>query len=415
MEIVNRCGPWVTDKDFFNRTVEVRRLTRLLDDGNHVLVVAPRRVGKTSLVRETFRRMEEEQGKTTFFVDVQDCKSPTDMLVKLALVARKDDSVWRRIRSRVTGVVDRVDAIKVDGIAEIKLRESILGDWKEKGHRILQELRSCDLPVALCFDELPIMVSRMLSMRGVSREESVAEVDTFLSWLRSETLSESKKLRVVLCGSIGIEPILARHGLTHTINHLRAFHLEPWSRETAEECLGALAERYNMEWHPESLDRMLSYLTPYIPHHVQMFFGLQLDDCEYRQDMAPTRDDIDRVYETKMLGTRGHAELVTYEERLRRVLGEETLLVELALAILTEAAVRGSLSAREADLVGEELRLSDPADARRDVMGILEHDGYLERQPSGDVWRFSVPLLRDWWKRRFGAGYQPLSRTRGTP
>ncbi len=132
-------------------------------------------------------------------------------------------------------------------------------------------------------------------------------------------------------------------------------------------------------------------------------------------DMAPTRDDVDRVYNTKMLGTRGHAELVTYEERLRRVLGEKTLLVELALAILTEAAMRGSVSAREADLVGEELRLSDPADARREVMGILEHDGYLERQPSGDVWRFSVPLLRDWWKRRFGAGYQPLSRTRGTP
>jgi hypothetical protein len=37
----NKYGPWVSGEDFFNRDMEVRRLTELIDDGNNILVVAP--------------------------------------------------------------------------------------------------------------------------------------------------------------------------------------------------------------------------------------------------------------------------------------------------------------------------------------------------------------------------------------
>ncbi len=57
-KLPNKFGPWVTGDEFFDRTAEVNRLTQLLDEKNNILLVAPRRIGKTSLVRETFRRME---------------------------------------------------------------------------------------------------------------------------------------------------------------------------------------------------------------------------------------------------------------------------------------------------------------------------------------------------------------------
>jgi len=75
----NKYGPWVSGEDFFNRDTEVRRLTELIDDGNNILIVAPRRVGKTSLVRETFRRMEERNRDYLLFADVQHCSTPEEL------------------------------------------------------------------------------------------------------------------------------------------------------------------------------------------------------------------------------------------------------------------------------------------------------------------------------------------------
>ena len=53
-------------------------------------------------------------------------------------------------------------------------------------------------------------------------------------------------------------------------------------------------------------------------------------------------DEVNDIYETEMLGIRGHAELTHYEERLKLVLGPE--IFPFALEILTETAVTGALT-----------------------------------------------------------------------
>lgn len=47
----------VTGSAFVNRSSEIADLTQLLVTGRNVLLVAPRRIGKTSLIEETFRRL----------------------------------------------------------------------------------------------------------------------------------------------------------------------------------------------------------------------------------------------------------------------------------------------------------------------------------------------------------------------
>ena len=41
----------------------------------------------------------------------------------------------------------------------------------------------------------------------------------------------------------------------------------------------------------------------------------------------------------------------------------------------------------------------------REVLDVLEHDGYLVRHEIIDGWRFSSNLIRDWWKKRFSQSY----------
>ena len=248
------------------------------------------------------------------------------------------------------------------------------------------------------------MLTRLLSGSNEKEYETKRNsADVFLTWLRHLMGEHQDKLRFIVCGSIGLEPIVKRHGLSHTITQLRAFPLEPWSRETAEACLNALALRYDLKWANEAQRTLLDRLGSYIPHHVQMFFGHLYEDCRRRSSNLLSPEDVKRVYQTSMLSTRGHAELADYEERLLRVLERDS--VTLALDLLTETAVAGVLEPQTARLLAQSLLLKNSDAVLREVLDILQHDGYLEWDEHKQAWVFVSLLVKDWWKRRFSQSY----------
>src|SRR5256886_11638855 len=67
-------GP-VPAADLVGREPSRRRLVDRLEDGNHVLVAGPRRIGKTSIILETLRRLKR-RGAHTGYVD---CLGATDI------------------------------------------------------------------------------------------------------------------------------------------------------------------------------------------------------------------------------------------------------------------------------------------------------------------------------------------------
>ena len=122
--------------------------------------------------------------------------------------------------------------------------------------------------------------------------------------------------------------------------------------------------------------------------------------------MEFSAEEVGEVYESEMLGTRGHVELTHYEERLKLVLGEAAF--SLALDMLTEAAVTGHLSREALAALQQEYTFEGRSivDAQKEILWVLEHDGYLEPAPLGYV--FVSHLVRDWWKARHGFAFTPV-------
>jgi hypothetical protein len=123
-------------------------------------------------------------------------------------------------------------------------------------------------------DEVPILVSRVL--KGAEYQmtpERIAATDQLMSWLRDNSLRYQGKIRFVLTGSIGFEPILRQARLSATINNFKPFVLEPWDAATAIGCLQALADNYGVVFQEGALERVTEHLASCIPHHVQMFFS----------------------------------------------------------------------------------------------------------------------------------------------
>jgi hypothetical protein len=406
--IKNKYGPWVSGEDFFNRKKEIKRLTALINEGNNILLVAPRRVGKTSLIHETFRRLDKNETDYHIFVDVQHCSTPEEVIAAVSMKTSKYDALHRKVlgvfKAFWKQIQENIESVGSEGLLEIKIREALKGDWQSKGREIMGNLAHADRPVTVCLDELPIMITRLLGGKAdPDYAQKRKEADVFLSWLRAVMGTHQGTLRFIICGSIGLEPILKRHGLSHTITQLRPLALDPWDRPTALACLLALSAGNDLALPEQICEKILDQLGVYIPHHVQMFFGHLHEDCVKRNAREVSAGDLDRVYRKSMLSTRGHAEMADYEERLLRVLDRES--VPLALDLLTEAAVKGRLTIETVTLLAGRNGFDARDETIREVIEILQHDGYLEWDEDAGEWRFLSHLLQDWWKGRFKQSY----------
>ncbi len=395
-------GNWVMGEEFWGREHELTELRELLDGGAHVLLVAPRRVGKTSLMRELGRRLESTH--RCLFVDLEGAQSPADAIAELGLATRSHLSLWKRTQEVFRGLLDNVESVGAYEVS-IKLREGTATGWQTRGQRLLDSLSQHDEPIIVFMDELPILINRMLKGDDYQiTPERRREADMFLSFLRAETSKRKGQVRFVAAGSIGLEPVLRQAGLSATINTFTAYELHPWDRPTALGFLRAISEAKKLVLGADVPERMIDRLGSAVPHHVQLFFDLTLQDARRRRSGEVTAVDVERVFAERMLSTRGHAELSHLEERLRMVLGPRRL--PLALDLLTDAAVTDKLTPeRSLELATEAVGSGDaegerPGDLLRELLGIFEHDGYLERKDGGYV--FVSSLVRDWWKARFG-------------
>ena len=302
-------GNWVVGDQFWDREAEVTLFIERLNEGAHLLLTAPRRIGKTSLMKEVARR---SQGRfISLYVDLQKAESPSDAVVELSLAAREYEPAWKRFRSVFQNVLkDTVDTIKVNDLSVVLRSGLTSANWRAKGDELFRILAEQDQPVAVFLDEVAILVNRLL--RGsdyVITGERREEVDAFLSWLRAITIRHQGKVRLVVTGSIGLEPLVRQAGLSATLNTFTPFHLAPWPRDVAAGCLRALSNGHELVLPEDAVEAMLDRLGVWIPHHVQMFFDHILQEARMAEVQEVSPALVADVYQHSMLGIRGHVEL----------------------------------------------------------------------------------------------------------
>lgn len=402
-------GNWVTGERFWDREEDLALFISRIREGAHILLVAQRRMGKTSLMKEVATRVAEEF--ECVFVDFQNATTPQDAVAELSLALRPHKSLWLRTREVFANVLDKVEKIGGDDLA-VTLRAGLNGgNWASKGNELFSILAATEKPVLLLLDEVPILINRIIKGEDyIITPERRGTAGEFMSWLRKNSLLHQGRVRITISGSIGLEPVLRQANLSATVNNFVPFELKPWSPETAVGCIQALATTYGLRLGNDVTAEMVRLLGCCIPHHVQMFFDHVKSHCLRKKTAEVTADEAREVYETEMLSTRGHAELAHYEERLKLVLGAERM--GLALDMLTEAAVTGCLGSEAIRAFRDEYDIEgEPTEqAQKEILWLLEHDGYLTQTAGGYV--FVSALLRDWWKSRYKMFFTPVLERR---
>jgi len=403
-------GNWVMGDQFYDRTVELSLFAELMDQGANLLVVAPRRIGKTSLLRESERRLQTKY--LCLQVDLQKASSPADAILELSIATRPHLPLWSRVTGLFGNLLDqiagRIQSLKKSDVT-VALRAGINpGNWQSRGDRLLELVAQSEKPAIIFLDELPILVSRILKGSDFKITPERREVvESLMSWIRNNSIRHQGKIRFVIAGSIGLRPVLQQAGLNATLNNFQSFPLRPWTRDIAVAFIGEIARENGLALEAGVPERMTELLGMCIPHYVRMFFEHVYRAARLNNDVeAVSTAQVEEIYKSEMLGVHGRAELSHYEERLR-LLGPE--FYEIAVEFLTEAAVAGQLSLVTAEGLAAEhpIEGKPPATQSREVLGVLEHDGYL-RETSTGVYSFDSKLVHDWWRISYEKGFRCL-------
>ncbi|MCE2520830.1 MAG: ATP-binding protein [Alphaproteobacteria bacterium] len=395
----NIVGQAVVGDDLYGRQHELARLREMLGQGEHVLMLAPRRVGKTSLMLELRRTPPGDCD--VIYVDVEGGDGPADCVAAILAELAADPRYRSRFEaipfsSAIKDIFGRFQSasIQLDAL-RIEVRDAIGREWESAMAGLLSRFaspRDGQGNLLIVLDELPLLVSRMLRT-----DEGRDDAGRFLSRLRHwrQAPELRGRLRTLVGGSIGLEGVLRRAGMSGLINDLASFRLESWDQHTAEAFLRELGGHYGFRLPEDAAARMLDLLRDPVPYHVQLFFSALRDSCQGKV-ASLSREVIDRCFAERLAGASGTAHLDHYATRLEAVLdggGYDT-----ACAILDLASRRrnGTGPAELDELQQRDFRTF------ASVLHDLEADGYLLRQ--GGRLCFRSNLVREWWRKRHMSG-----------
>jgi len=405
MTISNITGSPVSGGDFYDRQWELDVLKRSVLAGNNVLLTAPRRVGKSSLVLAALGWARGE-GWTAIDVDAQDCDTEASLLEKLIESCRAAGvklTLLDELAQKAKALKRFLGGANLGGGGvTIQLPDEGAEDWREAGRvfqRLLDQLSSNAARVLIGIDELPIFLAKLLK-----QPQGDQRVDLVLRWLRALRGQTQGRVSWIICGSVGLDTFVEHHGLVGTINDLQLQPLGPFSEEVSVEFLMALGESSagRLPLTEDLARAMLQRVGWPLPYYLQlMFHALSELPPEARSRPYPSEADVGAAYE-QLLSPHCFSYFAHWDTRLDDQL--DVARSATARFLLKEVCRtnRGVSRDRLQERLLARSPQADPEAVEREldlVLGLLERDGYLMRDKNTCVFRSF--LLRDYWRRRF--------------
>ncbi|MBM3457667.1 MAG: hypothetical protein FJX77_03935 [Armatimonadetes bacterium] len=402
----NIVGSPVEGDDFFGREEDVDWACRTLRDGNHLLLLAPRRVGKTSLAKRVGNRLQQEDWRFAW-CDVQGATNEMELLSRLLEGIREagiERGTWETIGAILSAIPRAVKGKYEHSGLTVEIAAPD-GSGPTTPLRLLENLlervTAGDERLVIGVDELPIFLAGLEKAdRGPER------VRAFLNSFRALRTRFHRQVRWFLLGSVGLDTFVEARKLVPTTNDLTAWNLGAFPEPTAIRFLQRLGDSYQMVVPEAACRAVLAAVGWPLPFYLQIVFSR----LHYRHSIQPGPITEQAVAEAiQELETPAYW---NYFESWRGRLGEgldpdQRLAARTILDALSRDGKGRTRAALQA-LVVRTLPLRDPEETRAllsTVLGQLERDGYLlshSAAPGGGTVRYAFRsfLLRRYWYMR---------------
>ncbi|MDI9393996.1 MAG: ATP-binding protein [Euryarchaeota archaeon] len=377
-------------EDFIDREQEIKQILKSLDKDN-ILLSAPRRFGKTSIMRKLERELSGN-GNVVIFLDVESVYSPQRFLTETIMELNEyeefsEKSGFRNIRNLVKNVQSNFEEIEVPAVFKAKFRniveEGLEENWIEKSDSLFKIINSTNERIYFIFDEFPIAIKNM----------QPSDAEKFLSWFR-KLRQTCTNLRFIVGGSVSIERVLRNVGGTNVINDFKVIRVNGFERDVALHIVENVFEDEGWEYTPFLVNKIVDCIgEPYIPYFVSIMLSAIIEE-KINTGKAVDENLIDNVYNSRLLGSGCKHYFDPYYKRLKVYYHEMD--VKAAKAILGRTSTTDNYPLELAYNAFQQETGSNDYEHFLDLISDLENDFYLEIN-DGKL-NFYSKMLKDWWR-----------------
>ncbi|MDI6762003.1 MAG: hypothetical protein QME83_03125 [Thermodesulfobacteriota bacterium] len=375
-------------------------------DKDSVLLIAPRRFGKTSIMRGVEKELLGKD-KTSVFLEVEDVYSPQRFLTEIIMALieneriRKKTKLFHALRKGTKWIKENIrENIEEIGISEFKVKlrrnieEDLKKDWMERSRQIFEIIGKETSEVYIVIDEFPVAIKNMSKADKTKTEK-------FLHWFR-KLRQLNRNLRFIAGGSVSIDRVVRDVGGVTTINDFKRFRIGGFQTEIAlsliEKVFKEEGWKYKIPFGEKILDCIGEDCIPY-------FIAVMLSAIKEEKILKGKEINeklIETVYNFCILGNEGKHYFEHYFQRLKIFYtGMAGLEEKAAKAILRKVCNQEYFPVDIAFGIFKQETGQDDYEKFMDLIADLSHDFYIEHDPKRGL-KFYSKMLRDWWRIYYG-------------
>ena len=380
----NSVGQAVRGDNFWNRENELASIWDAIESGSHILLVAPRRVGKTSIM---FNLQDNpKDGYIIVYVDTESADSENEFWQKLFNALMEEEFIGKiKKYTKKFGLFLEKTSIDKISTKGVEFADGSVVDYATAFERLLKELDSNN--------KLIIMVDEFAqTVENIIKYEDDKSAQSFLRTHRAlrQNSNLSDKVTFVYAGSIGLESVVAKMSATKLINDLNSIKINPLTPEEGQRFTKQLCESVSIDMSDDRIALLLKRIEWLIPFYIQLL--IQELKTLSRESGCNTIDS--EMIDIAMERALSHQHLfANWRSKLKEGFKTEGYL--FSKEILNRISEEGTMSSLKIRNIATKHELDD--DYAKEIIHSLVYDGYINNHDNVKEYRFNSPILKLWW------------------
>ncbi len=377
-------GSVATGDYFFPRQDVVEEIWEELDKGNFVILAAPRRVGKSSILKDLEKKPKD--GYKVKFENIQSLTSENEFYQKIykIFLSCLDKSAVTEVTKWLKKYMSNKDIKLTTSGIELKNNTSTF-NYKNEIELLLNDLEGFDECVVILLDELPEV------LHNLYKKEKKEEAISILKQLRNWRQKGYQKLRFVITGSIGIHYVVqAIEGRNADLNDLKKVNCPALDTQIATDYIEWATKdatiKYSKELQDYFKEKIKSYFTPF-------FINILLEqvdkNAKKKKKTEITIQDIDQAF-TEVVKQNDH--FLDWKKRLSDYMPADDF--AFVNEILIHISHNDSITVQK---IYDKSSKHNKKDSYMELINDLENDGYILEH--NNVYTFISPYLKAFWSR----------------